>query len=178
VGPAAPVESLVFERTVLKPGLIELHVRNTSPQELAIAQIDIRDAFVPSSVSPDRVVPRLARAVIRIPCPWVQAEQYGIRLFSSNSIPFETTIEAAAQTRAADPATLGGFTLIGIYVGVIPVFLGIFWYPALRRLGRSAGHRPSRAPGREACCTPRSWPCCSFLLAPARCSRWPTRSAG
>ncbi|OHD71705.1 MAG: hypothetical protein A2V99_01755 [Spirochaetes bacterium RBG_16_67_19] len=138
VQPAAPIESLVFERTLVKPELIELHVRNTSPQELTIAQINIRDAFVPFRLSPGPAIPRLGRAVITIPYPWVQAEAYQIRLFSSNSVPFDTAIEAAAETRQADTATLGGFTLIGIYVGVIPVFLGIFWYPALRKLGRRA----------------------------------------
>jgi len=138
VQPAAPIESLVFERTLVKPELIELHVRNTSPQELTIAQINIRDAFVPFRISPGPAIPRLGRAVITIPYPWVQAEAYQIRLFSSNSVPFDTAIEAAAETRQADTATLGGFTLIGIYVGVIPVFLGIFWYPALRKLGRRA----------------------------------------
>jgi ZIP family zinc transporter len=136
--PAAPVESLVFERTVLKPERIELHVRNTSPQELTIAQIGIRDAFVPFTASPDQTIPRLGRAVIRIPYPWVHAEAYQIRLFTGNSITFDTTIEAAAETRMADTATLAGFTLIGIYVGILPVFLGIFWYPALRRLGKRA----------------------------------------
>ncbi len=138
VRPAAPVESLVFERTILQKGLVELHVRNTGHQELTIAQIAIRDAFVPFSVGPGPIIPRLGRAVIRIPYPWIQAERYGIRVFSSSSIAFDTTIEVAAATRGADLATLGGFTLIGIYVGVIPVFLGIFWYPALRRLGRAA----------------------------------------
>ena len=138
VQPAAPIESLVFERTLVKPELLELHVRNTSPQELTIAQINIRDAFVPFRLSPGPAIPRLGRAVITIPYPWVQAEAYQIRLFSSNSVPFDTAIEAAAETRQADTATLGGFTLIGIYVGVIPVFLGIFWYPALRKLGRRA----------------------------------------
>jgi zinc transporter ZupT len=136
VQPAAPIEFLVFERTILKPDLIELHVRNTSPQELTIAQIDIRDAFVPFSISPGRSLPRLGRAVITIPYPWVRAEAYEIRLFSGSSIAFRTSIEAAAETRTANKATLAGFTLIGIYVGVIPVFLGIFWYPALRRLGK------------------------------------------
>jgi zinc transporter ZupT len=136
VAPAAPVESLVFEQTILKPQLIELHVRNTSPQELIIAQIDIRDAFIPFTMNPSRTIPRLGRAVVSIPYPWVQAEAYQIRLFSSSSIPFDTTIGVAAQTRTADTATLAGFTLIGIYVGVLPVFLGIFWYPALRRLGK------------------------------------------
>jgi zinc transporter ZupT len=138
IQPAAPIESLVFERTVLKAELIELHVRNTGPQELAIAQVDVRDAFVRFSLSPPGPIPRLGRAVVRIPYPWVQAEAYSIRLFSSNSVPFDTQIEAAAETRRADTATLGRFTLIGVYVGVIPVFLGIFWYPALRRLGRKA----------------------------------------
>jgi zinc transporter ZupT len=122
----------------VKPELIELHVRNTSPQELTIAQINIRDAFVPFRLSPGPAIPRLGRAVISIPYPWVQAEAYQIRLFSSNSVPFDAEIEAAAETRQADTATLGGFTLIGFYVGVIPVFLGIFWYPALRKLGRRA----------------------------------------
>jgi zinc transporter ZupT len=138
VRPAAPIESLVFERTVLQPGLIELHVRNSSPQELAIAQVGIRDAFVPFSAAPSPVIPRLGRAVVRIPYPWVQAEAYGIRLFTSSSIAFDTAIEAAAETRTAGAATLGSFTLIGIYVGVLPVLLGIFWYPALRRLGKGA----------------------------------------
>jgi ZIP family zinc transporter len=138
VQPAAPIESLVFERTVVKPEAIQLHVRNTSPQALTVAQINIRDAFVPFRISPGTAIPRLGRAVITVPYPWVQAETYQIRLFSSNSVPFDTVIEAAAETRRADRATLGGFTLIGIYVGVIPVFLGIFWYPALRRLGRRA----------------------------------------
>jgi zinc transporter ZupT len=76
--------------------------------------------------------------VLRIPYPWVQAEPYGIRVFSANSIPFDTEIAAATETQRAGAATLGGFTLIGVYVGVLPVFLGIFWYPALRRLGRGA----------------------------------------
>lgn len=136
VVPAVPIETLVFERTVLKPGLIELHVRNTSPQELTIAQIAIREAFVAFSMSPGKAIPRLGRAVISIPYPWVQAEAYEIRLFTGNSIPFVTLIGAAVETKTANAATFAAFTLIGIYVGVIPVFLGIFWYPVLRKLGK------------------------------------------
>ena len=30
------------------------------------------------------------------------------------------------------------YTLIGLYVGVIPVYLGLFWFPALRQLGRKS----------------------------------------
>lgn len=136
VAPAAPIESIVFERTILRPNLIEVHVRNTSPQEIAIAQVDVRDAFVPFTQRPENPIPRLGRAVISIPYPWVEGEAYTIRLFSRNSIPFDTAVEVAAATRGATGGTLLSFTLIGLYVGVIPVFLGIFWLPLLRRLGK------------------------------------------
>ena len=33
-------------------------------------------------------------------------------------------------------ATFLSLTLIGIYVGIIPVYLGLVWFPALRKLGR------------------------------------------
>ena len=136
VEPAAPIESLVFEKTTLQRDRIEVHVRNTSPQELRIAQVSVRDAFTQFSVHPGPVIPRLGRAVIGIPYPWVEAEAYGIRLFTGNSVAFDTGIETATETKSADAGTLWSFTLIGIYVGVIPVFLGIFWFPLLRRLGK------------------------------------------
>src|SRR4030042_3236264 len=56
VQPAAPVEALIFEKTVLRPGIIELHVRNTSPQEITIAQVVVRDGFVPFRASPGPAV--------------------------------------------------------------------------------------------------------------------------
>ncbi len=138
VQPAAPIESLVFEKTTLQPGIIDLHVRNTSPQDITLAQVDVRDAFVSFRVSPDRTVPRLGRAVVSIPYPWVEGEAYAIRIFTGNSVPFDTTIDAAAETRGAEAGTLLSFTLIGLYVGVVPVFLGMFWFPLLRRLGKRA----------------------------------------
>jgi zinc transporter ZupT len=138
VEPVAPIESLVFERTVLRPGEIELRVRNTSPQEIALSTLIINDAIWPFTVAPAGAIPRLGRAVLSISYPWVEAEAYAIKFFSTSAVPFETVIDAATETKMADGATLLSFTLIGIYVGVIPVFLGIFWFPALRRLGPQA----------------------------------------
>lgn len=138
IEPAAPIESVQFDRTVLKPGIIELQLQNTSPQEITLAQINVNDAIVPYSVTPGATIPRLGAAVVTIPFPWVEANPYTIQIFSANSIPFVTTIGAATDTRSVDGNTLLSFTLIGLYVGVIPVFLGIFWFPALRRLGPRA----------------------------------------
>jgi zinc transporter ZupT len=136
--PVVPVESLAFERTTLRPGFIELQVRNTGPESVALALVGIRDMIVQFSVSPSSVLPRMGKALVSIPYPWIEGEAYEIVLFSANSVPFATAVEAAAETRATGPSTLLSFALIGFYVGVIPVFLGIFWLPALRRLGKGA----------------------------------------
>jgi zinc transporter ZupT len=68
--------------------------------------------------------------------PWSYGEAYGITVFTSNSIPFGLEIPVAFETPQPVAATFWSFALIGLYVGVIPVFLGIFWFPALRLLGR------------------------------------------
>lgn len=135
VEPAAPIESLSFERTVLRPGEIEFQVRNTSPQALTIAMININDGIVRYAIEPDGTLARLGQATIKVPYPWVEGDAYEIALFSSSSIAFTTAIEVATATKTVDNNTLLSFTLIGLYVGVIPVFLGLFWFPALRRLG-------------------------------------------
>lgn len=138
VKPAAPLESVQFDRTVLKPGVIELQLQNTSPDEITLSQVNVNEAIVPFTVSPDATIPRLGSAVVTIPYPWVKANPYAIKIFSANSIAFETGIGAASETQSVDSTTLSSFTLIGLYVGVIPIFLGIFWFPALRRMGARA----------------------------------------
>ncbi len=135
IEPAAPIETLQFERTILRPNQIEFQVQNNSPQEITVAQLIINDAVWPYNISPNPTLPRLGRAVITIDYPWVTGNAYFIKFFSSSSVAFETQIEVAAETVTPTTDTLLSFTLIGLYVGVIPVFLGIFWFPALRRLG-------------------------------------------
>jgi zinc transporter ZupT len=131
-----PVEQLSLERTVLSPGEIAVQVRNASPQEITLAQAIINDAVWPATVSPSPTVPRLGKATVIFNYPWVEGEAYSIILFTSNAIPFAVEIPAAVETSQPSGETLLSYTLIGIYVGVIPVYLGIVWFPALRKLGR------------------------------------------
>ena len=131
-----PVENLAIERYYLERNIIELHVQNTGPEELTIASIIINEAVMPFSVSPSPTIPRLGRANIHVNYAWSYGEAYGITIFTSNAIPFSVDIPVAFETPQPSPRTFWGFTLIGLYVGVIPVFLGIFWFPALRQLGR------------------------------------------
>ena len=138
ITPAVPVESVQVGQTILRPGEIELHLRNTSPKAIIVSQINVNEATWPYAISPSRTVPRLGSAVITLNYHWVQGEAYEITVFSSNSIPFHVSIPVATTTALASTATLWSFTLIGIYVGIIPVALGMFWLPALKRLGPRA----------------------------------------
>lgn len=133
---AAPVEELSIERYTLERNEIELHVRNTGPDEINVAQVVINEAIMPFTITPNTNIPRLGRALIHINYPWTYGEAYAINIFTSNAIGFGVEIPVAFETPQPSAATFWGFTLIGLYVGVIPVFLGIFWFPALRTLGR------------------------------------------
>ncbi|MBM3178766.1 MAG: metal transporter [Chloroflexi bacterium] len=135
---AAPVEGVDVERYVLKQNSIELHIRNTGPEEITIANVIINAAVMPFHVEPSAKIQRLGRAVIRFDYPWSYGEAYAITIFTSNAVPFNVEIPVAFETPQPSSSTFWGFTLIGLYMGVIPVFLGIFWFPALRQLGRRA----------------------------------------
>jgi len=133
---AAPVEDLDVERYVLEHGNIKLQVRNTGPEELNIASVIINEAVMPFEVTPSSTIPRLGRAHIDVDYAWTEGEAYGVTIFTSNSIPFTVDIPVAFETPQPSSRTFWSFTLIGLYVGVIPIFLGILWFPALRQLGR------------------------------------------
>ena len=131
-----PIENLNVEKYVLQRNNIDLYIRNTGPEDLTIASVVINDAIMPFTVTPHSTIPRLGRAQIHVNYAWTEGEAYGITIFTSNSIPFSVDIPVAFETPQPSASTFWGFTLIGLYVGVIPVFLGIFWFPALRQLGR------------------------------------------
>lgn len=133
----APIEKLEFERVVLRSGEIRAQVINTGPETLTLAQVQvgwISRASWEFAVAPSATIPRLGRAVVRIPYPWTRGEPYEIVLITANNLIFSHEIEMAAETPVPDRRMLGTFALLGVYVGVIPVFLGILWLPFLRSL--------------------------------------------
>jgi hypothetical protein len=90
-----PVEILSVQRTVLKPGQIELIIRNTGPQELQIAQVVVNDAVLPFNISSGSSIPRLKTAVVHLDYAWSYGEAYTIRLFTTNALPFDIEIPVA-----------------------------------------------------------------------------------
>lgn len=136
VEPAAPIESLEFERIVLKDREIEAYVRNSGPEPVKIATVFVNDAVVEAMAFPGDEIPRLGRAKIRVNYHWVEAEPVAIKLLTANAVVFEHGVAAATMTPVLGWDTFVSFLLIGLYVGIIPVGLGVLWYPVLRRMGR------------------------------------------
>jgi zinc transporter, ZIP family len=128
-----PVEALAVERTTLTPGVIELTIRNDGPDEVRIAQAVVNDAFVQFSGA-DGPIARLETATVRIEQPWIEGEAYEVSLITSTGGTFAHEIPVAVETPANDLSFFGLMALLGIYVGVIPVALGMLWLPWVRRI--------------------------------------------
>ncbi len=135
-GNQPPVEELAVERVDLRPGDIILHVVNGGPEPVTVAQVQVDEAYWTFDIAPGPTLPRLGRATITIPYAWVQGELHEVRLLSSTGVTFDHTIEVAVATPRPDATRWFLFGLIGVFVGVVPVGLGLMWFPLLQRLGR------------------------------------------
>jgi ZIP family zinc transporter len=128
-----PVEELAVEKTVLRPGVIELTVRNDGPDPVSIAQAQVNDAFV-EFVGADKPIGRLASATVSLRQPWVEGEAYDVTLLTSAGGTISHAIPVAAPTPSANLSFYGLMALLGLYVGVIPIALGMLWLPWIRRI--------------------------------------------
>ena len=126
-----PQEKLSVERTVLKPGEIQLHVRNEGPDPVRVRQVIVNDGFAPFTQSNDEIG-RLGGSEIDVEYPWIEGEDYEVRLLTEKGVTIDHTITAATETPGADLGFYGLMALIGLYVGVIPVAIGMLWLPWLR----------------------------------------------
>ncbi len=135
-----PVEDLTITRVALRPGLIEVSLTNGGPAAVTVAQVLVDDAYWHFTMHPGPTVPRLGRATITVPYPWVHGETHTITLLTSSGLTFAHTVEVATESPRPTKAFLVSFTLLGAYVGVVPVFVGVLWFPFLRRLARRWVH--------------------------------------
>ncbi len=129
-----PLEELTIERVSFDQGGVHVEVVNGGPEPVTIAQVAVDEALWNFDVAPSSTVERLGRATVNIPYPWVQDEPLAIALISSTGIVFETEVDVATFSPQVGGEFLATFTLLGVYVGVLPVLIGLIWFPFLRRL--------------------------------------------
>jgi zinc transporter, ZIP family len=133
-----PIETLVVERTALGPDGIRVWVRAGGSAPLSIAQVQVDGAYWQFEQMPAGPLSRLESARIDIPYPWVEGETHHLVFVTSTGVAFEHTIDVALPTPVLSAADFLAYGVVGLFVGMVPVALGLMFYPALRGAGRRA----------------------------------------
>ena len=131
-----PIEDLTFERVTVTPAGFEAQLINGGPDPVTVAQVMVDDAFWQFRITPSATIPRLGHAVLAIPYPWVEAEPNLIRIVTSTGVTFDGAVAIATPTPQPGLAEFAAYGLLGVYVGIIPVALGLLWFPVMKRMGR------------------------------------------
>lgn len=135
LGTAIP--EITIEKIVFVKGEIQATVRNTGPISVEVVMADVNDRIQPSAIEPDRFLERFETALVRIPFEWNEAEPYIIGLTIEDGVRFEKEIKAAALSLEPTADLIGFFAIIGTYVGIIPVMIGLLWLPFIKRISKT-----------------------------------------
>ena len=134
--PTPPVELLTFERAVLDRDGIGLVVRADGSEPVRIAQVLVDGAYWTFSQTPPGPIRRLTSVRLAIPYPWVPGETHEVTVLTTSGATFEYLIEVAVATPALSSRNLAAYSVVGLFVGLVPVVIGMLFFPALRRSGR------------------------------------------
>lgn len=135
-----PLPEISMEKVDFIDSEIQVTVRNTGPVSVEVMMADINDRIQPSAIEPDRFLDRFETAVVRIPFEWNEAEPYIIGLTIEDGTRFEKEVEAAAPALTPNAELIGLFAIIGTYVGIIPVMIGLLWLPFIRKISQNKYH--------------------------------------
>lgn len=127
-----PKEEIAVEDIRLTPGQISITVRNEGPDPVTIAQVNVSDYYAMFTQTRDTMAP-LEASTLTVEYNWVDGDPYEIALVTSAGGKILAEIAAAAPSPERGSQFFGLMTLLGVYVGVIPVALGMLWMPFVRR---------------------------------------------
>ena len=131
-----PVEQISIQQIILpEPGRIVVKVVNDGPQDVTIPQVLVDEAYWQFMAEPSTTIPRFGQATFTISYPWVQEEAHEVVLITELGGTFASEIAVAVETPEPSVDLFSRFGLVGLYVGIVPIFLGMLWYPFMRRLG-------------------------------------------
>ena len=129
-----PLPEITIEKIEFQTDKIVAYIRNTGPEQIEIAQADINDRIIPAAIEPSKTLSRLSEAKIIVPFSWDAGVPYEVGVTTSDGTRFSKSVEAAALAPTPNIKQASYFAVIGIYVGVIPVLIGLLWFPFIKRL--------------------------------------------
>jgi len=128
-----PADEFDIRRVQFEPGEIKIRVTNPQQDDLTIGSVTVDDAIVPFTLDGSARLGRLRSSTIHVAYEWVDGDPISVGVTSSTGIETTKEIAAAVETPGATAKGFLGYGLIGLFVGVVPVALGLLWLPSLRR---------------------------------------------
>jgi len=128
-----PIEELSIQKITLQPHTITLDVMNDGADDITIAQVLVDEAFWTFSMEPEnKTLKYLESGTIKIiNYHWVEGDAYEVVLISRNGVTWAEEIPVALMSPTPTGKSFLFFVVVGVLIGVIPVALGLMWYPVL-----------------------------------------------
>ncbi|WP_436934494.1 ZIP family metal transporter [Halovenus marina] len=122
---------------------VVVHITNNGPEQVTISQVLVDDAYwefeIRGAGGDQTLAPRESARVV-LPYHWNPGWDLDVALLLSDGAKVEHVIEAPQESPGFGTDVILTFALIGLFVGVIPVVIGMFWFPFIRGMSNRALH--------------------------------------
>ncbi|WP_458207976.1 ZIP family metal transporter [Haladaptatus sp. NG-SE-30] len=127
----------VTHTTLPNDETVVVHVTNNGPNDVTISQILVDEAYwnfdVEGAGGDNSLVPRESARVV-IPYHWNPGWDLEVALLLSDGSTVHHTIVAPNESPGLTGELLVTMAVIGVFVGVIPVALGMLWFPFMQSM--------------------------------------------
>jgi len=117
---------------------IQATVRNTGPIDVNVVIADVNDRIQPAAIEPDSSLGRFETALVRIPFDWNEGQPYEIGVTIDDGTRFAKGIDAAFPALEPNLDLFVFLGMIGFLIGVVPIMIGLLWYPFIKKLGKNS----------------------------------------
>jgi ZIP family zinc transporter len=117
--------------------ILVVNIVNNGPDPVTISQVLVDEAyweFRAEGAGGDRTLAPMQSARLILPYHTTPGFDYDLTLITSEGATFHHKIVAANVTPGFSLGLLGTLALIGLFVGVIPVALGMLWFPYIQSM--------------------------------------------
>ncbi|MDX1745201.1 MAG: metal transporter, partial [Halobacteriales archaeon] len=137
ISTGSPLPDVSITHATLVDDQIILHVTNNGPP-VDVRQLLINDAYWQFTMLQNgqqiTTLGTAETARIVVPYHWTPGWDVGVALVLSDGATIHHTIVAPATSPGVTLDLLSTMALIGVLVGVIPIALGMLWFPAMQRM--------------------------------------------
>ncbi len=142
----SPPDVTVTHHTIPDGETLVLHVTNNGPEDVTVAQVLVDGAYWSHTVEgrgedPETLSPRDS---VRVTVPYHLTlspdNEMEVTLLLAGGETVTHEIVGVQTTSGMDAATLQLLALLGLFVGVVPVAIGMLWYPFITSISKRRLH--------------------------------------